>query len=59
VTTRKPSKPDIEYPPVVLGRLDDRSGWYWPKPTSLPLFDSILWVVIVGSWLVVVACATR
>ncbi len=28
-----------DYPPVALGRLDDRSGWHWLSPRPVGIAD--------------------
>ena len=41
---------DTDYPPVVLGRLDDRSGWRWLSPRPVGSVDWVLTscVVVLG-----------
>ena len=36
-----------DYPPVALGRLDDRSGWRWIDPKPIGVLDWTLTVVMV------------
>ncbi len=36
-----------DYPPVVLGRLDDRSGWRWLSPRPVGAVDWVLTVFVV------------
>ena len=36
-----------DYPPVALGRLDDRSGWRWLSPRPVGVADWLLTLCIV------------
>ena len=36
-----------DYPPVVLGRLDDRSGWRWIDPKPIGVLDWTLTALMV------------
>ena len=36
---------DNDYPPVALGRLDDRSGWHWLNPRPVGVTD---WTLTLG-----------
>ncbi len=38
---------DAKYPPVVLGRLDDRSGWRWIDPKPIGVVDWTLTALMV------------
>ena len=37
-----------DYPPVALGRLDDRSGWCWLNYKPVGAFDWLLTVIVVA-----------